>query len=113
MHHSKSNGSVLSPTNQKKKVPLGKGEAAQKKKPAASKKLKSAEFENQGTTALQVENDHLRALVEKMSLEKDVAESRAKDVEMLQGQLERAEQIRQEQDEFIKNQQEQVRQQSE
>ena len=85
-------------------MPLGKGDAAQKKKPDS--KLKSAEFEKQGTNALQLENEHLRALVEKMSLEKEVAESRAKDVEMLQGQLERAEQIRQEQDEFIKNQQE-------
>lgn len=40
---------------------------------------------------MQVEIEHLRTLVEKMQHEREVAESRLKDVEMLQGQLARAE----------------------
>ena len=73
------------------------------RKPASKlNKMKSTEYEKKGTNSLEVENEHLRTIIEKMKLERNVADSRLKDVELLQGQLERSELIRKEQENLLR-----------
>ena len=79
MQNGKSNGGVLSP---KRRITSAKVETKKKQADRIGKQ-KSSEFELKGTNDLQVENEHLRTVIERMQLEKDVAASRLQDVELL------------------------------
>ena len=78
----RSNGTLSPsiPSNSKKRLSSAKDGGILK---ARLNKVKSTEYEKKGTNELQVENEHLRTLVEKLQLERGVAESRLKDVELL------------------------------
>ena len=57
-------------------------------------KTNSTTFSKNGTNDLSIENEHLRVMLEKTKMEKDVALSKLQDVEMLLRRLDESEAVR-------------------